>query len=707
MVYQDLLKDTTAPDPSDKDAFLVTVVDLNPDKIYPIQFRWKYKDGSYGQDWSPSYDLYTGDELLVSQPHFTSINVSGGSGYISVTWDGKDSDLNDIEWFDRVDILIKDHSSNTTTAFGDGTKATGFFKSAGTKTITAPAGKYIVKLRTVGKSGKFSESVPSATNDYLVTVTSGLTIEDPTLPIGLSVSTVPFGVAVNWSGSYSATSFFGFQSINIYASTTDYGASTTSTNITNSKLVGTMSVNDSANKITVGLDALRTALGLSLNKDCYTTDTYFYYIATNLNGDKYKVSGSEVYTRISATPVKPTQANFVDLANGVISIENLVAGNGDFTTYLRAGTKDGARIELNGGSSITPSGQIYPILPGLSVYSSGNTPIFQADLSGNISFGGYTPANIASISTNADKGISDAALAAGAAQTASTLASTKNKIFRTSDGSVPSAVAAGDVWINAYSGTLNGYLGKNQTYISTASGTSSWVSAQDQQLKDALGAIVTVNPDGTLFNKSIGLVTGSGEIYSNKSRSDSDSTNGWYLGYEYGTLNPAISLGTAIKGLIKWTVTNGLQLTGPITSNATISGGIVKTSGTHYEGSVQMNDNTDSLEFLNSSGSVIGSVHTFNGGNELLMQYGSTSWLGYPSNNSYLSLSSSSATLAFATAGGLNKGGLTVSSDGSSFFSGSLTASTSSLAYPYVRNTIIQTATPDTGWGNGTIWFQV
>ena len=699
--YQDLLKDTSKPDPSDKNAFLVTIDDLNPALGYPLEFKWKFKDGSFGKDWSNVYTLVLGNEPPLFPPHFASINVSGGSGYISVTWDGKDSTLEDMLNFDRVEIYIKDHSSNTVTTFGDGSKATAFFKTAGTKTITAPAGKYIVKLKTIGVSGKASEAVPSGASDYLVTVTSGITIEDPTLPTGLSVSTVPFGVAVNWSGSYSASSFFGFQSINIYASTTDYGSTTTATNITNSKLVGTMTVNDTSNKITVGLDALRTALGLSANKDCYTTDTYFYYIATNLNGVKYKVSGSEVYTRISSTPVKPTQANFVDLANGVISIENLVAGNGKFTSYLRTGTPDGARIELNGGNSITPSDQTNPVLPGLSVYSSGSTAIFRADLSGNISFGGYTPSDIASISTNADKGISDAALASGAAQTASTLASTKNKIFRTSDGSVPSAVAAGDVWINAYSGTLNGYLGKNQTYVSTSSGTSSWVSAQDQQLKDALGAIVTVNPDGTLFNKSIGLVTGSGEIYSNKSRSDSDSTNGWYLGYEYGTANPAISLGTAATGLIKWTVSGGLKLTG------TISGGIVKTAGTHYEGAVQLNDNTDALEFLNSSGSIIGSMHTFNSGNELLIQYGATSYVGYPASNPYLSLSSGSATLAFANSSGYSKGGLTVSSDGSSSFSGALSAATSSLTYPYVRNTIIQTATPDTGYGNGTIWFQV
>jgi hypothetical protein len=574
MVYQDLLKDSSAADPSDKDSFLVTVIDLNPDQAYPIQFRWKYSDGSYGQDWSPSYTIYTGAEGTLIPPHFTSINVSGGSGFISVTWDGKDSTgIDDLINFDRVDIHIKDYTGNSVTTFGDGAKATAFFKTPGTKTIVAPAGKYVVKLRTVGLSGKTSAFVPEATNDYLVTVTSGLTIEDPTLPVGLSVSTVPFGIAVNWSGAYNAASFFGFQSINIYASATDYGSTTTSTNITNSKLVGTMSVNDSANKITVGLDALRTALGLSANKDCYTTNTYFYYIATNLNGVKYKVSGAEVYTRISATPIKATQANFIDLANGVISIENLVAGNGSFTSWLRAGTPGGARIELSSTSVIANDAGGYAVVPGLTVYNSGGTPEFQADLNGNVSLGGYTKTTLDQIKTKGDTNAANLIIVSDAAQTASNLAGTKNKVFV--EASVPSAVAKGDVWLNTYAGTVSGYIGNNTTYIASAAGTGSWVAATVVEATQALGKIVGFNSNGTLFNKDLQFENGAGSIRSNKLNYEADGDLGWYLGYKTASKQAAIALGSAEKGLMKWDADYGLQLTGPIKSTSTITGGAV------------------------------------------------------------------------------------------------------------------------------------
>lgn len=701
MAYQDLLKDTSAPDPKDKNNFIVTIEDLNPSQTYPIQFKWKFKDGSFGKDWSTVYNLVAGNEPSILPPHFPSTNVTGASGYIAVSWDGLDSDLNQMQNFDRIDIFIKDHSSNTTTTFGDGTKASAFFKSAGTKTISAPAGKYIVKLKTISMSGNASSAVPSTTNDYLVTVTSGLTIEDPTLPTGLSVSSVPFGVAVNWTGAYSSSSFFGFQSINIYASSTDYGSTTTSTNITNDKLVGTMSVNDSANKITVGLDALRTALSLSANKDCYTTNTYFYYIATNLNGVKYKSGGSEVYTRISSTPVKPTQANFVDLASGVISIENLVAGNGKFTTYLQTGTPDGARIELNGGNLITPSGQTNPILPGLSVYSSGSTAIFRADLSGNVSFGGYTPSDIASISTNANKGISDAALASSAAQTASTLAGTKNKIFV--QDSVPSAVASGDVWVNTYDGTVSGYLGKYTNYVASSSGTSSWTAVSSVDAKNALGKIVGFNSDGSIFNKALEMPAGQGSIYSNKSAYANDTDNGWYLGYIPNTTKSAFSFGSSGTGLIKWDPDAGLRLTGAITSSATIT-----TSGSY--GSVALNGVTDSIDFSTSSGTVAAQLRTYNDNNEFILQYGNSRQYdlpgGYPVSTAAISLSPYGAQVGYINSSGTRISGFYAQNNGLTIMNGYWSASGFSLSTEGVRNVVAQTTAPTTTT-IGTIWLQV
>jgi hypothetical protein len=700
MAYQDLLKDTTAPDPSDKDAFLVTVVDLNPDKVYPLQFRWKYKDGSYGQDWSPSYDIYTGDEQVVLKPYFPITNVDGGSGYISVTWDGRDSDLVDMEWFDRVDILIKDHSSNAKAVFGDGTKAAAFFKSKGTKTITAPAGKYIVKLRTVGKSGKFSDSVPAGANDYLVTVTSGLTIEDPTLPDGLSVSVVPFGVAVNWSGGYSAASFFGFQSINIYASTTNYGATTSATNITNSKLVGAMTVNDSANKITVGLDALRSALGLALNKDCYTTDTYFYYIATNLNGVKYKVNGAEVYTLISATPIRPEKANFIDLENGVISIENLVAGNGQFQSWLRAGTAGSARIELSATTVLSQDAGGYQVLPGFTVYDSSNSPAFRADFLGNVSIGGYTKGDFDLIKQKGNENADALLTVAEAAHTAADLASTKNKIFRTTDGSTPTAVAAGDVWVNGADG--------NKMYVSTAAGTSSWVLSTNAQITEALGKIVGFNSNGTLFNKDLQLQAGAGSIYSNKSAYSNDSDNGWYLGYIPNTTSAALALGSSSTGLIKWDPSAGLRLTGDISSTANITGGTVKATGSY--GSIKLSSSTEStIDFLSTSSAVVAQMRTYDSGSSFVIHYGSGRYNGFdsvPASTAVIQMSSTTMSAGRVNSSGVLNAGFISSQNGQTVLAGYWTAPDTNLSTTSLKNIIAQSTQPSVTL-TGTVWLQV
>ena len=49
--YQDLLKDTSQSY-DNGDYFIVTIPGLIPGTIYPLEFRWKYKDGTFGEDWS-------------------------------------------------------------------------------------------------------------------------------------------------------------------------------------------------------------------------------------------------------------------------------------------------------------------------------------------------------------------------------------------------------------------------------------------------------------------------------------------------------------------------------------------------------------------------------------------------------------------------------------------------------------------------------
>lgn len=399
-VPPDLLKDASTPS-LNENYFDILITDLDVDTPYALQFAWVFDDKTVSP-YSASLNVRSAYEAQGLAPNFEGGDLIGLPGIIKINWDGKDSAFNPITAFDRIEYYITDAHDT----FGNGTTPAGFFKAPGTISVAAPAGTYAVWLVRVSPTGAKS----AKSNSHTITITAGITIEAPTLPTGLSATATPFAIQVDWVGSYSTKSFSGFQSIDIYASTTDLGSTTTS-GLSASNLVSSLTVNETRNRINIGLENLRQAAGVT-GATVYSTAFYLYYIATNLNGVKYSVGGNPTYTRINSSPISPQQANLIDLADGLISIENLVAGNGQFSSWLRAGSPGGARIELSGSeTSFLNNG--YNVLPGLAVYTSGNTAAFRADLSGNVTFGGYTPSDLTSISQNATAG-------AGAATNANT-----------------------------------------------------------------------------------------------------------------------------------------------------------------------------------------------------------------------------------------------------------------------------------------------
>jgi hypothetical protein len=523
MAYEDLLKDTSEIK-DNGDYFLVTINDLEPAKVYPLQFRWQYKDKTLSE-WSSVKKLTTPGESDVPVPQIFSGDFKTAPGKIIIYWNGKDSTGVNMVGVDRVNVYLEDESDT----FGDGSDPVTFFKEKGTISIAVPGGTYTVKLRSITALGTLS----NPTQGITLTVQDGVAVQAPTLPTGLSVAAAPFALTVSWTGEYAGDTFTGFKSINIYASTTDLGASTT-TNISN-KLVGSMTVDQTSNKVTVGLDVLKQVLTLT-STQAYSTGMYLYYIAVNADGTPYKVSGTTTYTRINSTAVSPTKANIIDLENGLISIENLVAGNGQFQSWLRTGTAGSSRIELSSANVNSTEAGGYQVLSGLTVYNSANSPVFRADLSGNVAFGGYTPGDIASISTTASGA---STTATGAAATATGAAATATS----------AAATAGDALTLA--GTAN-----NRT-------------------KD------TFNSDGSAINRAVQLTSGLGAIYSNKPSWESNNT-GWFLGYSGTT--PVIDIGSA-DSYVRW---NGSALkvqgeitatSGSITGSMTVGNVIIKPSG--------------------------------------------------------------------------------------------------------------------------------
>ena len=373
MAYEDLLKDTSASY-EDGNYFVVTLTDLDINQSYPLQFKWTYKDKAANTNWSAVRVITTPGESTPGTPELGLTDVVGGAGYIKITWSGKNNAGNTLDNIDRVDIYIDGSPF-------DGTKPTDNFKTAGTKSIVAPQGDYTVTLEAISKIGGKSAFSLSRT----ISVTAiGEVIQPPTLPSGLSVTTAPFSVSVNWPGTYSSSTFTGFKSIDIYAVGSDLGTSATS-GITSTNLVGSLTVQDIPNKTNIGLDNLRQALSLSTNSDVYSATIFYYYNSVNKSGTKY---GSPTYTRINSSSVIPTKANYIDLASGVISIENLVAGSGNFSSWMRIGSSSGgSRIELSSVSDFVNSGNT--VQKGMVAYSSGGTEIFNLDTdAGTLSING-------------------------------------------------------------------------------------------------------------------------------------------------------------------------------------------------------------------------------------------------------------------------------------------------------------------------------
>ena len=152
MAYEDLLKDTSKPDPDNKDYFLLTVTDLDPGKTYPIQLRWVYKNdkSKEDQEWSARKDLITPAETI-NTPRFLSTDLLADGFNLVVKWSGTDSSGNAYNAnLDRVEIFIKGGQYGATSTYSGRS-----FKSAGVETFAVnTSDTYYVKLRAVSKIGR-------------------------------------------------------------------------------------------------------------------------------------------------------------------------------------------------------------------------------------------------------------------------------------------------------------------------------------------------------------------------------------------------------------------------------------------------------------------------------------------------------------------------------------------------------------------------
>lgn len=520
-LYEDLLQDSSESF-EDGNYFLVTITELELEQEYPVEFRWKFKDGSFGQ-WGPVKTLNSQAKTVPVAPDLNSADVEGLPGFIKVSWGGFSGGTVATD-FDRVNIYI------TGGSFGDGTKPAGFFKKTETRTFPAEPGIYIVvlKIQTVNgaeSSASISRSVTVAPLEEQV--------QAPVTPKGFSSERVLGGIQVNWDGTYTGNAeWYGFQAVNIYA-----GTSSSATGGTYIK-VGQMTANKTTNKIVIPVDGTyvrydtpvyihassvnrasppvessisanvtsqalgaRSAIASDLADQIITnaklvddavtaakiatsaiTETKIAsdavtspkIVANAITADKIvssAITADKIATNaVTAGKILAGTIDVTKLSAGTISVNNLESGTLSATSFIRAGTAGSSRIEIS-------SAAVGAVAAGLYIYNGG-TAVLQAPLGGGLTVTGSLTATQISTSSGAFSVNTSGILTATSADISGTLKATAGYIGSANGASGWTITSSGlqstsgSVVLNGTTGEITGATVTGGT-VQTSSGTYS------------------------------------------------------------------------------------------------------------------------------------------------------------------------------------------------------------------------------------------
>ena len=120
---------------------------------------------------------------------------------------------------------------------------------------------------------------------------------------------------------------------------------------------------------------------------------------------------------------------------------------------------------------------------------------------------------------------------------------------------------------------------------------------------------------------------------------------------------------TGLKAYSGATNTVAINSDGSASFTGTITGSVITTTGGNSYGAVRMNTSTDAFEFL-YSGSVVGSLYTFNAGSEILIQKGSPTSIGYATNTGFMSIYSTGVSLGRTNTSGILSTGFNIDGSG-------------------------------------------
>ena len=323
MAYQDLLKDTSKPDPSNSNYFLVTVSDLEANQSYPIQFRWKYSDGTFSP-WSAVRVVTTPGESSPNTPRFVATNVDVTTpGFLKITWDGTSDDNTALTDIDRVDVYI-----SGAPFVGNVVAAT--FKAAGTQSIAVPGGTYQIVLYAVSKLGKLSP-VSAAVTKTVLGISNPLAAPEnpnvPTITAGLA------SVIVSWNGKQAdGTSDF---SAGAFASAKVYIGTSAGFVPSDNNWVHSLNFANGTNQVSIGV-------GTVIDKTLGTKLQYGVPYYVKIKTVNAAVPPVETATAVASNPTNVT----VDK----VAASEIVTGTLEAGAYITAGISGGARAVLSGSS---------------------------------------------------------------------------------------------------------------------------------------------------------------------------------------------------------------------------------------------------------------------------------------------------------------------------------------------------------------------
>ena len=323
MAYQDLLKDTSKPDPSNSNYFLVTVTDLEANQSYPIQFRWKYNDGTFSP-WSAVRVVTTPGESSPNTPRFAATNVDVTTpGFLKITWDGNSDDNNSLTDIDRVDVYI-----SGAPFVGNVVAAT--FKTAGTQSIAVPGGTYQIVLYAVSKLGK-SSPVSAAVTKTVAGISNPVAAPEnpdvPTITAGLA------SVIVSWNGKQLIGGVASNFSEGAFASAKVYIGTSAGFVPSDNNWVHSLNFANGTNQVSIGV-------GTVIDKTAQTKLQYgvpYYVKIKTVNS-----IGTETATAVASNPTNIT----VDK----VAASEIVTGTLEAGAYITAGISGGARAVLSGSS---------------------------------------------------------------------------------------------------------------------------------------------------------------------------------------------------------------------------------------------------------------------------------------------------------------------------------------------------------------------